>query len=731
MRPALPALLLAAVLLGTTAAAPAPAQDQGIEDALTLLQAEQKTVTADLRSETPDAAPSVVTVYDHRQIAAMGARTLLDVLRFTTGVDIGRTQLGDDQVTFRGSINPAELLVMVDGMRINSVYDGYAPMDLPVALIDRVEIVRGPGSALYGTDAFVGVVQVFTRHPEGVVALIEPEDSGGGAFSLDGIRYQLGAGTRTGKFYYGASISQTTSSGAIESIGNDALNPPASSGVNAPLSPLTGRSQSATPGDLSDSRNQIVGDVHLSGQGLLVDGDVLALTGRLYSETHGEYFGPLGTLAPDGNLSRAQDQAQLSYDVPLSSVFALQVRLYLDREHIDDLIDLNPAGYVAVPPGLSSGFFPDGQQKSLALTDWTYGGEGRLTAKLPFHNTATAGVQVEEQEVTAYSAAQNFSAGGAYLGGLVGDPNAGQLAQGVSRTIASAYLQDIFEPWSQLSITAGLRLDDYSDFGASWNPRLSVVYRPTRFLWVKALYANAFSAPTFQELYDNTNADLNGYVGNPSLGPERIWTGEAEVGLTLPVGSGGGLDASVNAFHNDITGSIEEIPLFGNETPLANAGNLSQWGLEGQVRLRVKWFSVFGNVSDMIDDRVTFAYSDPALQIQATSSEITDVPRVLANLGASVGPFAGLTLTALGHFASERENDWRTALERLHLWTIPAEADLDLVLSTATFWSFFRAFVAVYNVTGTPMYDPTPFATYVPNLPRFPPSFACALRMDY
>ncbi len=723
-------LLLPALLAASRAVAESATPEQGVEDTLTLLQAEQKTVTADLRPETPDVAPSVVTVYDHRQIIKMGARTLLDVLRVTTGVDIGRTPLGDDQVIFRGSTNPAELLVMVDGQRINDVYDGYAPMDLPVALIDRVEILRGPGSALYGTNAFVGVVQVFTLRPEGVIAQVEADDSGGGAFGLDGMRYEIGAGNRTGKFYYGGTLSQSMRGGAIESVGSDILNPPGSSGASAQPSPLTGRSQSATPGDLSDWRNQLVGSLNASGRDLLTDGDVLALTGRLYSETHGEYFGPLATFAPDGSITRVQDQAQLSYDVPLSSYFSLMARLYLDREHLDELTDLTPAGYVAMPPGLTAGFFPDGQQKSLTLTAWTYGGEGRLTAKLPFHNTATAGVQVEDQAVTAYSAASNFGPGGDYLGGLAPNPNAGQLGAGVSRTIVGAYVQDIFEPLSTLVVTAGLRLDDYSDFGASWNPRFSIVYKPVRYFWVKALYANAFSAPTFQELYDNTNADLNGYVGNPTLGPERIATGEGEVGVSVPF-SGGGLDASVNAFHNDITGSIAEIPLFGNETPLANAADLSQWGLEGQVRLRFRWLSVFGNFSDMIDDRVTFSYSNPALQVQATTSEITDVPRVLGNLGASVGPFFGLTLTALGHAASERQNDWRTALERLHAWTIPAEVDLDLVLSTVTFWSFFRAFVAVYNVTGTPMYDATPFATYVPNLPRSPPSFACALRMDY
>ena len=674
----------------------------------------------------------MVTVVDRRQIAAMGARTLLDVLRTTTGVDIGRTALGDDRVTFRGSSNPAELLVMIDGQRINNVFSGYAPLDLPVELIERVEILRGPGSALYGTDAFAGVVQVFTRHPEGVVATVEAGTSGGGNLRLDALRYELGVGNRTGKFSYGASISQSTQGGAQQMVSHDLLNPPPN-GDSQPLSPLTGGSQSAAPGVLSDWRNQLTGEARFAGASLFTEGDELALTGRVYDETHGEYFGPLGTFAPDGSIGLTQDQAQLSYDAPLSAVFKLMVRLYLDRQRIDDLIDLNPPGYVSAPPGLTSGFFPDGQQKSLTVSSLTYGGEARLTANLPFHNTATAGFQLEEEAITFYQAGINFGPGGNYLGGLELDPSAtGPLANGVSRRVLGAYLQDIFEPWKPLSITAGLRLDDYSDFGSSWNPRVSVVYRPSSLVWVKALFGSAFSAPTFQELYDNTSADLNGgYVGNPNLGPEKIWTGEAEVGLKIPMSGGGGFDVSANGFYNDITGSIAEIPLFGSLTPLANASDVTQWGVEGQVRLRWKWLSVSGNVSDLIDDRVTFAYADPSIQVQATSSQLTDNPRVLANLGFSLGPFYGLTLTALTHFASFRENDWRTALETAHAWTIPPEVDLDLVLSTVTFWSFFRAFVAVYNATGTPLYDPTPYANDVHNLPRMPTSLVCALRVDY
>ncbi len=719
-------IAIVATLLAASARAVEPAApvESGLEDTLTLLQAEEKTVTANLRPETVDTAPAVVTVVDRREIAAMGARTLLDVLRRVTGVDVGRTSLGDDQITFRGQTNPAELLVLIDGQRINNPFNGYAPLDLPVAMIDRVEVLRGPGSALYGTDAFAGVIQVFTREPVGVVALAQAEDSGGGAFRLDGQRYQVGAGEREGKLYFGGSIGQAYRGGSLQTVSSDYLS------TQNPSPLPSGGSQSATPGPLSDWRRQVTGDLHLKYSDALVDGDELALVGRLYSETHGEYFGPLATYAPQGSIGLDQDEAQLSYKAPLGHDFRLFLRTYADRQSIDDLIALTPQGYFSNPPnGYANGFFPNGEERMLSVQSLVLGGEAQLGVTLPFHNSATAGVQLERWLITGFSAQQNFTeAGDAASFGP--PPNAAPLA-GVSRDILGAYVQDIFEPISQLSATVGLRLDDYSDFGSSWNPRVSIVYRPISNVWVKGLYATAFSAPTFQELYDNTNADLNGgYVGNPALGPERITTGEAEVGASVPL-TGGGLDLSANAFHNGITGEIVQVPIFGQNNPLQNAADVSVWGLEAQLRLRIPGFSVFGNVSDLYDDTATFEYQGPATQIGPTVSELTDVPRLLANLGASVGPFFGLTLTALGHYAYFRQSDQRTPLEAIHYWTIPAEADLDLVLSTQTFWSFFRAFVGVYNVTGTPIYNPTPFSQYVPNLPQMPRSLACALRVDY
>ncbi|MHB1844535.1 MAG: TonB-dependent receptor plug domain-containing protein [Deltaproteobacteria bacterium] len=725
-RIAIVAALVAAARSAAAAPAPTPAEAEGVEDTLTLLQAEEKTVTSNLRPETEDTAPAVVTVIDHREIAAMGARTLLDVLRRVTGMDVGRTPLGDDQLTLRGQTNPAELLVLIDGQRINNPYNGYAPVDLPVAMIDRVEVVRGPGSALYGTDAFAGVIQVFTRQPVGVIALAQTGDSGGGPLQLDAQRYQVGAGDREGKLYFGGSVGQAYQGGSLLTIPSDYLttqNP-------SPLPPKN--SQSLAPGPLSDWRRQLTADARLVLSGGLIDGDELALVGRFYDETHGEYFGPLATYAPQGSIGLSQGEAQLSYKAPLGSLAKLSLRAYVDRQGIDDLIALTPPGYFSNPPdGYANGFFPNGQERTLSVATSTYGGEAQLGAELPFHNSATVGAQLERQLVTAFSAQQNFSASGDATAGFVPAPGATPLSGGVSRDILGVYVQDIFEPVPQLSATVGLRLDDYSDFGASWNPRASVVYRPIPSVWVKGLYATAFSAPTFQELYDNTNADLNGgYVGNSALGPERLQNAEVELGTSVPL-SGGGLDLSGNVFHNGIEGQIVEVPIFGTQNPLENAANVSLWGLEAQLRLRVPGFSVFGNVSDLYDDQVTFQYQDAAVAIGPTVSELTDVPRILANVGASVGPYFGLTLTALGHYAYFRQNDQRTPLEAVHYWAVPAEADLDLVLSTQTFWSFFRAFVGVYNVTGTPLFDPTPFSQFAPNLPQMPRSLACALRVDY
>jgi vitamin B12 transporter len=138
-----------------------------------LLHAEETTepviVTASRMAETTDATLAPVTVITREEIARSQAPTLLELLRLQPGVDVARTGgPGKETSVFLRGTNSNHVLVLIDGMRVSSATNGgFAWQSLDPAQIERIEIVRGPRSTLYGSDAIGGVIQIFTRKPEG------------------------------------------------------------------------------------------------------------------------------------------------------------------------------------------------------------------------------------------------------------------------------------------------------------------------------------------------------------------------------------------------------------------------------------------------------------------------------------------------------------------------------------------------------------------------------------
>ncbi len=124
-------------------------------------------VTATLTPEEEAQLGSAVTVITRDEIERSGALTMLELLRLVPGLDVVRT--GSDgsaaSVFLRGT-NSTQTLVLVDGVRVNPVYfAGFDFGQLTTENVERIEVVRGPFSPLYGSDAIGGVIQIFTRGP--------------------------------------------------------------------------------------------------------------------------------------------------------------------------------------------------------------------------------------------------------------------------------------------------------------------------------------------------------------------------------------------------------------------------------------------------------------------------------------------------------------------------------------------------------------------------------------
>lgn len=146
------------------------AQAQAEADGATDL--DQIVVTATRTPQSLANTLASITVIDRERIDRLQPASLPELLRGTPGLTFANNG-GAGKITtmsLRGA-GGSQVLVMVDGVRIGSASAGLAAFqDIPVDQIERIEIVRGPFSSLYGSEALGGVIQIFTRRPEGAFA---------------------------------------------------------------------------------------------------------------------------------------------------------------------------------------------------------------------------------------------------------------------------------------------------------------------------------------------------------------------------------------------------------------------------------------------------------------------------------------------------------------------------------------------------------------------------------
>lgn len=198
-------VFIAAAVL--TAAAPQAAQAD--EEGLKL---NPVVVTATKTEKDPKDVTQSVTVITAEDIKKSGATNAAEAVRRTVNVHFQEygARGAAANISLRGSTF-AQVLVLIDGVRLNSPRDGgFSLAELPVALpdIDRIEILRGPASALYGADAVGGVVNIITKKPDGGRSTIT---AAVGSHGYDSVTTSIAG--REGSMYYSVSAARETSDG--------------------------------------------------------------------------------------------------------------------------------------------------------------------------------------------------------------------------------------------------------------------------------------------------------------------------------------------------------------------------------------------------------------------------------------------------------------------------------------------------------------------------------------
>lgn len=448
-----------------------------------------------LSTGTPKAlrsAPSVATVITAADIEAMGAATLDDVLESVPGIHVMPSPLSlfTSNWEIRGitsKVDP-QVLLLINGQPIRTNSNGSKPQTfrMPVSMISRIEIIRGPGSAILGADAFAGAVNVITKE----AAEIAGTKSGIRVGSFDAQDYWA----QQGALYNGWEVSV----GAEYQKGAGDKNRIISSLVSAP-----GHS-AQTPGPLDTHYNVL-------DTNLLVRKDDWAF--RIYYNEafdNGEGPGINQTYTPESftkyrwvNTSLTWQREDLLPDFDAS--VTLRGNYFWDDNYYQ--------------------FFPNSIQNMIGSPAYQERNGGLELTGL-YHGSAdnrvraSAGVTNYDTET---SQQKNYGPGITnQYGALVDISNTPYVYMtNHSRRLWYAALQDAWSFAKDWELTAGARYDRYSDFGTSVNPRVALVWSATPELTSKLLYGKAFRAPAFQELYLQNNPTA---LGNASLDPERIDT---------------------------------------------------------------------------------------------------------------------------------------------------------------------------------------------------------------
>ncbi len=522
-------------------------------------------------------APSVVSVIMAEDIKATGATNLTEVLQSVPGIYIKPNLFGfRPQATFRGAANPNTLL-MVNGAPIKDLVwsSGIYYKGLPTSMIERVEIIRGPGSALFGSDASAGVINVITKTAGKIV--------------------QSEVGVRAGRF--------DTQAGWVQSGGNwngfdigftaelshtDGHNPFIAADGQTSKDSAFGTQISYAPGSARYGWDGT--DLRFSmGKGnwrLLAD----------YMRHSNLEIGLTGAAVLDP-LTRGDDSRHNIALLYHNEAFAKDWGLNAELRY-RNLDSTSGDGFHERPPGYKDaiGIYPDGLlnlQRS-AERQLNFEASGLYTGK-ENHATRLGGGH-SWQDIYSVEHWVNYGTGpdgnalpaGGPLVDISGSPYA--FAPEKTRRIRYLFLQDVWTLAQNWELTAGARYDHYSDFGGTLNPRLALVWQSTDRLTTKLLYGQAFRAPSYLELYSLTAAAQP----NPDLTPERSKTWDLSfsylVSRDLTLGLNLYQFAQSDLIAGDSTGQYQ------------NMGNNTSHGVELEAKWQAtKKLRVSGNLSSRED----------------------------------------------------------------------------------------------------------------------------------
>src|SRR3989339_32792 len=630
-------------------------------------------------------APGIVTVITAEEIKNLGYRTFVEILRTIPGFEILKS--GDTGVVVpavRGITSSNKVRLMLNGHFVNSPFTGSAFGrfdDFPVENIKRIEIIRGPGSAMYGENAFTAVINIITKDTK----------------DIDGVKVSSGYGsfdTYDENIVFGKKLGEVSISGMVHYRQSDGFDGIVESDnqtrIDNALSSFGFSPVSQAPGRVEDGRQEF--DLNLK----TTYKDVY-FEGWYSNRNRGPFIGPQYALNDESDVESNYVFGEVGYKKTFEERLTFKPRVYYDQFDNNTYIESFSEGVKLDTDGDGNyNTYPDGFIGNGKVIQKIIGTEIPFDYELFDGNVITMGLEYRLISQTNVRFSSNFHpATYEPLDSLRDFSDTYPFLKEATRRIWSVYLQDTWDITDTINLTLGARHDQSSDFGGAISPRSGLTWAFMKDASLKLLYGEAFRAPSFLEMFTTNQPAIQ---GNEDLDPETIRT--YEIGLSYRFNKY--VTSGVNYFNNDIKDLIVRRTLESNQNTsrYENFGDANIQGVEMETKVDIaKGNYVFMNYTfqDTKDD---------------DGDDLPFVAKHKGNFGVNVRYWKYVN-TNLSTFVSGRrsreEDDTRDDL--------PAYALLNLSVIGKEFFKTMEVYGTVYNLLDKDYSDPGPIS--IPeDLPR-------------
>jgi iron complex outermembrane receptor protein len=569
--------------------------------------------TASRHLQSVEEAPASVTLITAKDIQEHGYRTLAAILQTVRGFFVTNDR-NYSSLGVRGFLRPGDyntrVLLLVDGHRLNdNLYDQAmigTEFPIDVDLIERIEIIRGPVSSLYGSNALFGVINIFTKRYR----------------NLPGLQLASAAAsfnTKQGRVSYGGQL------GALEFLMSGSFY--GSRGHNSLFYPVF--DSPATNNGIASHTD----DDQVARALATISFRDLTLRSIYGTRDKGIPTGSYGTVfnIPGNRTRDTHGYLDLQYEHTFADSSNALARVFYDRyAYHGTYVYPSLSAVEQLSPEQD---FGDGRWAGIEL---------QVTKTVLHRNRLVSGFELRDnllQKQNTYDL----------------NPYTFEFDDRRKSYVAAVYLQDEVTFNQYLVLNAGMRYDYYSTTRSSIDPRVALIYRPAHGTAIKLMYGDAFRIPNDYEKYYAVPPD----IANPALKPERIWTAEVVWEQQLRTH----LSVSTSVFYSKMEDLITQVGTDDQSLVYRNLQQVKSSGAEmelrGELRGWPEWVASYSFQETRDSQTNQFLNDSPHSLAKLNLSEkvpktnlVTSIDaqyrsRIEALQGGSISPFTLLNITIL------------------------------------------------------------------------------------